>query len=309
MLLWTLIRAVVAVVAVLPLGCTATDPATHPAPGRGDLRLRDLPPSNALGEAVEDIPKLVPGGRARLEAQTIYFSIDRPVDEIWGLVDTAAFPALTSGVWRMNGIRVGLLPVGRLGDFDEALGAYETGSAVAIGRRHPLPLRVVERFEPGTFVDLTIPPYSRRVDVLRGGRLQLLAAAEPAESGAVVRVTLKPHHFVPRATLTPRDPLEKSLDGRVYDELALRIPLPADQLLVIGLDWPEAPQTPEPVEEADGEADDADAPPEAADVFGDDRAIQFSPATIPKHFGRGLLLQRRVGGWMQLLIVLKATPL
>ena len=90
-------------------------------------------------------------------------------------------------------------------------------------------------------MDLTRPPRPRAVETVQGGdqsTLRLLAKIETQSDGTHTLV-LTPQHYIPSPLdLIPRDLMEREMDGRVYDELSLRVTLGKDQIAVVGLHWP-----------------------------------------------------------------------
>src|SRR5690606_13280277 len=115
------------------------------------------------------------------------------------------------------------------------------------GSEHPTPIRRTPRLVGSVTVDLTIPPSAVREEEVTGGRLQLLARLTLDPAGRMV-IDLIPHHHVPKLTLQPRTALEKELDGRMFNELALRAYIPQGAVLVVGLyrPWPKPEETAEP---------------------------------------------------------------
>jgi hypothetical protein len=86
------------------------------------------------------------------------------------------------------------------------------------------------------YADLTVPPFASRREFFSGGRLQLLTRLMPDQG--FVTMELTPHHFKPRLTLEPRTAMEKQLDGRMFEELTVRIAMPADRVLIVGYELP-----------------------------------------------------------------------
>ena len=100
-------------------------------------------------------------------------------------------------------------------------------------------LRSDVRFE----VDLTRPPKPRQVERVIGGdnsSLRLLARIETLEDGRHTLILTPQHHIPSPLTLIPRDPIEKEMDGRVFNELSLRVTLSKDQIaVVVARSWTE----------------------------------------------------------------------
>ena len=311
-------------------GCAAGPPtsgsdAAAGETGRDDLRGIDL--VDGVGQRASRLPSPDPGAKTRLDRQTLTFGIQEPVNLLWETVDTDFLPVLTRGVLAANGIRLGVLRAGDVANFRGLLPtrvrAREEKGVIGTGER---PLFGTAEMEPGAFVDLTVPPYTRRTDRLRGGRMQLLLQATPAAGGT--SLTLTPHHHRLRPSVVPRTAAEKALDGRIFRELSLRIELDPSELLVIGLHWPNAPRKdpPDPVDplltvtEADPAADLPEAAREFEGAVIDLRGVEKTagvglfetppadPRAIPPHFGRGLFTRIVKGGGSQTLIVVRARP-
>lgn len=170
--------------------------------------------------------------------------LDESTDDAWSIINEQVVPPVTRGVWRGNGLRIGLLPREQLGQYSNAMPQPVAFSQAMINKStYPVPivetprLRGSLRFQ----VDLTRPPRPRLVETVKGGEqstLRLLAKIETDEDGRHTLV-LTPQHYIPSPlTLIPRDPFEKEMDGRVYDELTLRVTPGKDQIAVVGLHWP-----------------------------------------------------------------------
>jgi len=264
--------------------------------------------------------------------------------EAWNLVDEDTFPPLTRTVWHANGLRPGMLAGRDLDRFANALPGLirVSRSQLAPGDHHAVLLTAPKPPEP-IIVDLTIPPRAVREVPIRSGRIQLLARLEAlspdGSADAGVRVELTPHQYVPQITLTPRDPFEQRLDGRVFKELTLRADVPPSRMLVVGLYRPEPPAAPEEDEQPDepgepapagdtriaaappppgeqAQPDDADA--EAPDRgTGDDtndeedaqeEAEQAGPPPLPPNLGRALFTGRRMNRNVQTMLLISAEP-
>lgn len=170
--------------------------------------------------------------------------LDKSTDDAWSIINEQVVPPVTRGVWRGNGLRIGLLPREQLDQYSDAMPQPVAFSQAMINKStYPVPivetprLRGSLRFQ----VDLTRPPRPRLVETVKGGEqstLRLLAKIETREDSRHTLV-LTPQHYIPSPlTLIPRDPFEKEMDGRVYDELTLRVTPGKDQIAVVGLHWP-----------------------------------------------------------------------
>lgn len=170
--------------------------------------------------------------------------LDQSTDDAWALINEQVVPPVTRGAWRGNGLRIGLLQRDQL-DRYSAVMPQPVGFSRMLMNRSTYPAPIVEtpklrsnvRFE----VDLTLPPRPRLVEKANGGEsstLRLLAQVQTLDDGRHTLVLTPQHHIPSPLNLIPRDPIEKEMDGRVYDELALRVVLGKDQIAVIGLHWP-----------------------------------------------------------------------
>jgi len=224
---------------LLLCGCNATQD-DRPGTMVGDLEPRiplpDFGPEPTDGEPRH--PQL-----ARVVIQRIDIPLDVSIDDAWAVIDQDAFPAMTRGAWQANGLRIGLLAEDKIeayaGHMPDVLGITE--SQLYAGP-HPIAIASSNRLASSTLVDidLTLPPRPPQFESVRGGgdsRLQILARLEVDDGKTFV--TLIPHYYKPEPLgLVPRDPLETELDGRVFEELAVRIELTQDRLVVVGLYWP-----------------------------------------------------------------------
>lgn len=170
--------------------------------------------------------------------------LDQSTDEAWSIVNEQVVPPVTRGTWRGNGLRIGLLQRDKLDAYSEVMPQPVAFSRSLINRSdYPVSiiatpkLRSDLRFE----MDLTRPPRPRFIEKVNGGdnsTLRLLAQIVTEEDGRHTLVLTPQHHIPSPLDLIPRDPLDKEMDGRVYDELALRVTMRRDQVAVVGLHWP-----------------------------------------------------------------------
>ena len=194
------------------------------------------------------------------------------------------------GVWRGNGIRVGLLNKEQLNAFGQAM-PEPVSSATSVMNQSKLQTPIIEspllpsglRFQ----LDVTKPPYPRQTAPIIGGknsRLRLLARIETLPTGQH-QLILTPHHYIPSPfTLIPRDPYEKLLDGRVFEEMTIKLPLDENQIAVVGLHWPwpeVANQTDTPDSATDN--DERKDPTPTADTAPLPPAEPADPAAPPPH--------------------------
>ncbi|MEM9345247.1 MAG: hypothetical protein AAGB26_01390 [Planctomycetota bacterium] len=254
----------------LLFGCQST---TEPEP--------DIPLPGFAGEGPER-PKTVYAVIRRADVP-----LDESTDDAWSIINEQLVPPLTRGIWRGNGLRIGLLPRNQLDAYSEAMPQPVAFSRILINKSS-YPVSILEtprlrsdlRFE----IDLTRPPRPRAVETIRGGdnsTLRLLAKIETGVDGRHTLV-LTPQHYIPSPLdLIPRDPLEREMDGRVFEELALRVTPGKGQVAVVGLHWPW------PIGEV-LEEDDADSDAEADQLLlstsiDEPAADPSDPAAPPRH--------------------------
>jgi hypothetical protein len=268
-------------------GCAAQpEPAAPPLPRLAEVR------GDAEERAREIIPESPDAPWAMASFQAIDLPLDQPTDDAWALVNEDAFPALTRGVWNANGLRIGVLPRQNLDAFIRALPPASGIERQQLwGSERPTPIRRAPRIRGPVGIDLTIPPASVREEEVVGGRLQLLARLSRGD-GSTMALDLVPHHHVPRLTLEVREAAEKELDGRIFNELALRSQLPSHMVLVVGLyrPWPQA----EPMSEAEGAA-------------GESPAVE--PPPLPNQLGRAFFASARLGRLVQTILIATIEPI
>lgn len=213
--------------------------------------------------------------------------LDQPTDDAWTMINEQVVPPVTRGVWRGNGLRIGLLPRDQLDTYSKVMPQPVAFSRMQINRStQPTPiietptLRSSLRFK----TDLTQLPRPRKIEFIKGGNnstLRLLARIETLPDGQHTLILTPQHHIPSRLNLIPRDPFDKAMDGRVYDELSLRVTLSKDQIAVVGLHWPW------PIEEALDEG--LPEPPPSASQAASSTSTRLpsadfnDPAAPPKH--------------------------
>jgi hypothetical protein len=271
---------------VVVVGC-----ASDPANSRPGVTLGELDP------AVPPLPQLGPDPEEPVRpavihaiVQRIDIPLDEPTDDAWALINEQAFPAITRGMWQSNGLRLGLLEEDDVEPFATAMPqVLELFETQVYTSDHPVPIMATPRLRTGSRipVDLSAPPAPPREDVITGGgdgKLQFLAQLE--QTDGKVYLVLTPHHFLPDNNhLIPRDILERELDGRLFHELAVRVELRHDRLLVIGLFWPW------PIEEQLDDNDPGRVPRPSVDlswIAQTSIALDDDPAAPPSHLRLGV---------------------
>lgn len=285
----------------------------------------------AAGEAGDDADKPNADTPVGALIHRIDLPLDVSLDPLWDVVDESVVTLRTRGMWRTNGLRIGVLSADDALAFAEQLPTIHGESrAKLIGSPYPSSVRSTPRLIQPVMVDLTDPPKSPVVLRVRGGRLQLLAKITRDESGQAY-LELTPHHYKPKPDLVPRSPLEKQLDGRVFVPLTARLALTPDTAVVVGLHrpWPDpevtsetgsedsastptsedeastSDKTEKPADEGTVKASTGDADPQDTPDTGDAVTDEEpKPPAIPDHLGRALMAGRRAGQDTQVIMVI-----
>ncbi len=310
--------------AYLALGlwaCTPQPPAAHnptlaQLPTLPSIRSRITPPHPASLD-----PHSRPLAIAQIERLDL--PLDRPLERIEPFLDTSGLNEAVVQAWHANGLRAGLVDPSLRNKLTEDLGAplsHQTTQTVLTG--HPQSLGTSGPIHDPRSLQLTLPDQSPQTLRLTSGRLQWLLRCVPDSTGAITAIELVPHHFQPKATVQPREPWEKALDGRVFEQLALKVTLPLNRVLVVAPDWPQAasapPQeasTPEPPDTAGaGSAGVHPAPIEppnnqASPEQTHEPAHRQDPSpTLPPNLGTGLLTASRFGRPVQAVFLITLSP-
>ncbi|MEM1097293.1 MAG: hypothetical protein AAGH92_00760 [Planctomycetota bacterium] len=239
----------VCVVALLS-GCETSPPAVptqdskSAAPANAESGEANAPvaPDIAMagdGVGITEMSEAPVGAKAVAFVTLVDLPMDVSLDPAWSVVDEDVFPAITSGVWRSNGLRIGLLSKSRLVDFLNALPPNWGNRRQRIwGGDEPKVLVRSRPIRAEFFADLTVPPFAPHTETFRGHTATMLLELRP-QRGGFTRVTLTPQHHKPRQVIRPRSPQEKLLDGRVFEELSVTVAVPeqgeAARYLVLGL--------------------------------------------------------------------------
>jgi hypothetical protein len=268
--------------------------------------------------------ELSPAERQRtiVTVRQIDLPLNEPTDLAWEVVDEGIFSRRAREVWNRNGIRIGRLSRSELGDFADKL---PTMVATPISRfvlgHQPAPLHIGPLLRSETQVDLADLSDQAPSQVQRGS-WRLLARAR-TQAGQV-NLGLMPHHYRSRLSLLPRDPLEKSLDGHVLEDMMVQVALQSDTVIVVGLHrpWPE-----DFIQQLKEAAEDREMGRRTIkiDPFTDDTGNGASQANeldsqsetqgadddtpdLPYHIGRGMFTARRFDEPVQMLLLITARP-
>ncbi|MCG8509839.1 MAG: hypothetical protein MI741_11490, partial [Rhodospirillales bacterium] len=231
------LTTVVAASALLSVqGCGSDDP-TNDLPSLRELGPR-VPERSENDLPVENEDRLV------LQGEQLYLPLYVPLADAWSQVDEQAVPALTRQLWQANGMRIGLLRSGQYRELVKRLPEqmHRTNSIIRTSQV-PGTLVISPAINQPHTVDLTVPPRPVREQRVADGRLQLLVEATGTGLGSVP-LRIMPHHYKPRVSLRPVDPMRRHLEGASFGELAINVALAPGEALVVGLkrEWAETDQ-------------------------------------------------------------------
>lgn len=304
---------------LLPTGCT--QPATvEPLP-----TLRDVysDRAEATKEALtEAIPAALFYGQ--LDLQILYVPLEADLELAWRLVDEAAVPHLARTVWHGNGLRVGMLSRPRINDFMQALpspmGQHRRSAAIT---EEPLALLESRPLRGTVVVDTTMPPFVAEEVAVNRGSLRLLL--EPVLSGGLLAARLTPENYRPGYTAMLRTIHPDRTGHRLFSELSLLLHPQGQEMIVIGLQWPEVEEeislspSPGPVAALDAApfipassqettsqaaAPQVAAPEATASTLEEELHFPHS-LQLPPHLGRALLVNRIQGHRVQALLIFR----
>ena len=270
--------------------------------------------TDAEGETVEETK---PVSRVVALIHRIDMPLGASLEPVWMQVDERALPLTVRGKWMINGMRIGVLHADNARAFSDALpNMVGESRAKLIGSDYPSPIRITPRLRETVTVDLTDPPRSPTLYEAQGGRMQLLAKVGRDDDGEP-QLELTPHHFKPKATLLPRSPLEKELDGETFEALTVKVPLPVDRAVIVGLyrPWsdedvqPESTQpqnTNQTVSPSDTSKDTTEQTDTAAQPPKPAPPVTLRPDELPNHLGKSLMTGTRVGKPTQMLLIITA---
>ncbi|MEM7680683.1 MAG: hypothetical protein AAF288_01885 [Planctomycetota bacterium] len=297
---------------VLGLGLALSAGCEDNGPDFDNTRINEI-----QADAAAEPPPLDPAPKSLITVRRVDLPLGADTEAAWRQIDPSLLPGLTAGVWRVNGIRIGVLrPEDRVA-FTNAMPEVFSVSELRVATGSvPAPLIPSARLTSEVLIDLTVPPARVETQAVRGGNLQLLvrSARGPDDPAAGRVIEVIPHHHRRRETVVPRSPLESALDGTVFDALTLRAQLPPDTLLVIGLDRSALGLD---VEEPEVEDTDAGGPGEIeAEVAVDGETVPAEPAEEPQpqfdrpaHLGEAILTDVRLRQRTQVMLFLSARPL
>jgi hypothetical protein len=216
--------------AALMLGCASEPSGLDKLPSLAQIASRHPHPVDAPS----------PNGAkpsTRIEVRELALPIQLATDKAWQqVIDQSVFPELTREAWQANGMRIGVLARSDLAKLTEALPPVMSHrTSVLYASSQPSELLKAPGQAGPIRADLSmLTDGGSKPRRLRGGRMQILARTRTDSAGNLF-LHLIPHHHKRKLTLKPRDPSEKKLDGTVFENLALRMPAPRNQIIVVGL--------------------------------------------------------------------------
>jgi len=289
--------------------CAQQEDALEKFPSLDEVRSR-----HADQREDEASPPELPSPQARLRIYEFTFPINHSIESAWSHIDHEAIPRQTRQAWRDNGIRLGLLDGSNLNDFREALPqSLNARQARLFAADQPTPLQKSPPLREPVRVQMPANAGGEEDLQAEDGRIALLTRARSDGAGQRF-IHLIPQHHKREVSLEPRNPLEKELDGRLFNELAVRLPAPRDKFLVLALHrpWPEPPDErrqqdsqakSQPPSGAQSPTDSTGAQPAGND--GSPRIVDLDP--VPPHMGRALFAARRLGQPVQTLLLISVS--
>lgn len=245
---WIAASFLSAVVSLSVTSCRLTSPRSEKTlPTIAEVRSRIGAPAASRPDVSSAAPAVV--------AQIVL--VDLPQDA-WPAWDDLARICVRGGVpaealqaWGNNGLYVGIVNPDKTEALSQALApAVNTRKIQSTVTRKWAAL--VAASPRGDFTEFRpVASNTAITEPWDQGRCQMLIRrAEGADGDSAVVVELVPHYFKPQPRVQPRTPYEKSLDGRIFDELSLRVALEPGQWLIVLPVLPSPPEAPEPPETA-----------------------------------------------------------
>jgi len=274
---------------------------------------------------------LLPGSDpVRWVSRRLSFPLGQPVEDAWALANEGVLNELSRAVWNGNGLRLGVMSASRGPAFAVALrNPADRRDTQLLSYDFPEEMRESPPLRAEFFADLTIPPRPVTMEFFTRGRLRMLMSSRPLGNGST-RVTLTPQHYLRRTTLLPRSPQERKLDGRVFDELAVKVTIGPREILLLGFFQPAPPaedteETAPPDEPKDTDppsgpepsnSESSDAVPELVKEQNDsesqpmdeDPIEEAEAVNLPLNLGRGLFTTGINDDDQQFLFLLRPLP-
>lgn len=251
-------------------------------------------------------------------AATLYTAqLDVPLNEstapAWALTDEHGLDPAMIDAWRANGLRIGLLKATHYEQFVQALPpGHPPRNRQTTLTENPVACTTAPKHKDSPNIRITMPPAQRPSTLRVGpGRFQFLAQLEQGPNGGA-KLRLIPHHHHPQPTIQPRLPQDKVQDGLVFHRLALSASIDSESWLVIGLDTPDTPGSPDSRQKPPLDESDMDTP--TTDPTAGEEPATTPPTTqpsapkainyaLPNHLGRALLTASRFNKPIQIVLV------
>ncbi len=241
------------------VGCEAeqqTETPAEPLPKLGDIQPAPVSTahwrrSNSNDAGLPGLPNPTatpPGGtgytdtpmtmKRMLIERLLFKRDDQRVDFALKLLDTPPFDDESLQLWRANGMAWGRCERDKLPMLMSNLPRPVAKAQYQATAGHaPVPIALSGRLINSQRVRYYEQPGQSRLVKLIGGRYQMLMQLiEPMDPDDPIRLRLLPHHFGPKASLMPRQPAEKMLDGTTFDALALNAKAPDETIWVLWWD-------------------------------------------------------------------------
>lgn len=216
--------------ALLLTACSTSQKASVDLP-----KLSDIRPERPIGPP-EPVTEQAPS-KWVISVVRMELPLDVPTNALWGKVDENAVSDLIRAVWQRNGLRLGVMDPYQLSDLDAVLPKVVGQSGARyFNATTPVPVWSSPTLRSPVTLSLAVPPMAPESVTLRDGKLNLLVSQSEFRGG--VALSLVPHHHDPRPSLIPRDPMERKLEGTVFEKLGARVLLQPGQYAVVGLYWP-----------------------------------------------------------------------
>jgi hypothetical protein len=246
--------------------------------------LRELGPTPSpatLGPGQK--PTETPAGPLIVQKQ-IHARHDGRVDLALQMLEPAAMPKALRERWKANGLHLGSIAREDLSLLMANLPApLAVETITVLPGPHYAPITLVGKLTEPQAVRVVGTDGEARVERFWHGEHRLMLKLAPSMlTEEPARLDLLPHHYGPRATVVPRPPQQRMMDGTSFDALRVYEPVPEGRVWVIWSDVPpppneakrprdaDKPTTAEPEDESEaGEATDA---PVTADEAADEAA-------------------------------------
>ena len=227
-------------------------------------------------------------------------------DEARQMLATNSLCASSVALWRTNGLRIGAIEASRLQEFldlvEPPVGIKET---LIYGSRHYTPLAFSSPLRNTVDILFSSTQGKKQLRLNRGRAQFLIRLRQDEKNQATLEIV--PHHHVNKFTITPRSPLEKTLDGRVFDQLKMIVPMQTNRLIVIALDLPARPKPSGPRQEPDADNKDhktAHVGP-TEPLTGQLSLASPQPASMPIDLGQLLLAVSRLHQPYQVIVIFR----